>query len=419
MEQLNIIQDSNFKEYTEKEYNKLKEENMNNVFAIPCKRVITLYNKLLPYAKKADKLNIPYSITELGTVNILDEECLIISIEFKIQLKEWQFVASIDHLDGGNIVKSAVKGLELPEKYRTAKNTTCDHCKTVRYRKQTCIVYNTNTKEFKQVGKDCLKVYTGLDLSNIALFLDIWSCCGSDLSESSYDDFLGFFGNSEKYVYVNSVICLAYDIVKTFGYVKKGNDNSTIRRYYDFESYLDGSLRKYCPYEYKKLKAIVEEKDLKFFSKESYEKADEIIKYVLSQKVTNDYMNNMHVLLSSETASRKYLGFLVSAVAVYNNGQEKEKQYKEEHKQEAVSKHVGTVGNRITIDVKEAVCLTSWENDFGVTFIYKFVDNNNNIYTWKTSKVLNDDIKGLTGTIKAHNDYKGIKQTELTRCKIA
>ena len=49
----------------------------------------------------------------------------------------------------------------------------------------------------------------------------------------------------------------------------------------------------------------------------------------------------------------------------------------------------------------------------------KFIDVNDNIYTWKTTKVFKDGVTSLTGTVKTHNDYKGIKQTELTRCKVA
>ena len=43
----------------------------------------------------------------------------------------------------------------------------------------------------------------------------------------------------------------------------------------------------------------------------------------------------------------------------------------------------------------------------------------NNVYTWKTTTSIEDrKILNITATVKKHNVYNGIKQTELTRCKI-
>lgn len=55
-------------------------------------------------------------------------------------------------------------------------------------------------------------------------------------------------------------------------------------------------------------------------------------------------------------------------------------------------------------------------------YIHTFKDNENHVFVWKTSKEL-ELVEGskivLTGTVKEHNEYKGINQTVLTRCKIA
>ena len=49
------------------------------------------------------------------------------------------------------------------------------------------------------------------------------------------------------------------------------------------------------------------------------------------------------------------------------------------------------------------------------------VDKDGNIYTWKTSGGIYcngyaDEVE-LKATVKAHNEFRGAKQTELTRCK--
>lgn len=39
------------------------------------------------------------------------------------------------------------------------------------------------------------------------------------------------------------------------------------------------------------------------------------------------------------------------------------------------------------------------------------------MYTWKTSGGLADDAIEIVGTVKSHNEYKDVKQTELTRVR--
>ena len=54
----------------------------------------------------------------------------------------------------------------------------------------------------------------------------------------------------------------------------------------------------------------------------------------------------------------------------------------------------------------------------GVYYKYRFVFNNN-IIIWGTSRCLNcDSLFTIKGTVKSHDTYKGIKQTEITRCKV-
>lgn len=41
-----------------------------------------------------------------------------------------------------------------------------------------------------------------------------------------------------------------------------------------------------------------------------------------------------------------------------------------------------------------------------------------NVFTWKTSTWVEDGVQTIKGTVKAHNEFRGTKQTELTRCKV-
>ena len=74
-------------------------------------------------------------------------------------------------------------------------------------------------------------------------------------------------------------------------------------------------------------------------------------------------------------------------------------------------------------------------NDSGIRHIYKFLDHDDNVFTWFTSKVIgmdmvNDkgqelwkfinegDIISISGTVKDVTNYKGEDQIVITRCNV-
>lgn len=61
------------------------------------------------------------------------------------------------------------------------------------------------------------------------------------------------------------------------------------------------------------------------------------------------------------------------------------------------------------------------ETRFGWTTLVKFEDANKNILQWWTSVEIKAEVGDqvlLTGSVKAHDEYKGVKSTTVTRCKI-
>ena len=88
--------------------------------------------------------------------------------------------------------------------------------------------------------------------------------------------------------------------------------------------------------------------------------------------------------------------------------------------------YYGEVGDKINLEVTY-VRYACWENNYsyygGTTFLYTF-EMGGHTFIWKTSKYITDEIEEgdtitITGTIKEHSEYNGIKQTVLTRCKVA
>lgn len=101
-----------------------------------------------------------------------------------------------------------------------------------------------------------------------------------------------------------------------------------------------------------------------------------------------------------------------------------------------MSEYIGMVGTKITAEVTLTNSYSYTDTRFsyyGTTkYIYTMQDADGNVYVWKTTCDLSfydeksevgfdwirkGDTLRITGKVKAHEEYNGTKQTELTRCK--
>lgn len=98
------------------------------------------------------------------------------------------------------------------------------------------------------------------------------------------------------------------------------------------------------------------------------------------------------------------------------------KEYEDSHRQVSKSEWVGEVGEKYnnTVMLKNVYTfISSFTED--LMGIYKFEDRSGNVIVWKTS--IRDELEEnklyiISGRIKDHSEFKGEKQTVLTRCKI-
>jgi hypothetical protein len=85
----------------------------------------------------------------------------------------------------------------------------------------------------------------------------------------------------------------------------------------------------------------------------------------------------------------------------------------------AASQWVGEVKERFEFEA-EVMGVFGTEGFYGHTDIVKFKDADGNHFTWFASDYTNldrGDRIAIKGTVKKHDEYKGVKQTVLTRCK--
>jgi hypothetical protein len=127
----------------------------------------------------------------------------------------------------------------------------------------------------------------------------------------------------------------------------------------------------------------------------------------------NDYLSNVHVACKQGYVDTKTKGIVASAVSAYRRDTA-------EVTESATSAHVGKVGDRLILNVV-VTRVTESNGYYGITTIVSMRDDTGNEFVWfasgeKTYKV-GDKLQGK-GAVKAHGEFRGIKQTTLTRCKL-
>lgn len=392
-----------------------------------------LRKKVQKVEKKCKKYDCQFSFEEVGEVlkefeNPDDPKhpfvyrFIEVEVEGTAKKADWEFVASIEHTSEGNIYHKLLTDVEIPVRYRESK-PFCEHCQTDRPRKKTYIVRNVVTNEFKQLASTCVKDYTrGLSAEMFAFYASIKS-----LFEEESRAFGGGFIGQKMFYDVNDLLLYVSEAINHFGYTKKydeyGERNpyatlTVVELLYEYDHYRS-SLNKY---ELEKIHNIQDRMKGEFIpdSETNRERVKEALDWLNSQNEPNDYIHNLQVVTRHTYIDWKNIGlvcsFLPVAYKAINNIKEREKRVNEESK----SEYVGTVGERtnfVLTYVREA----HFNTDFGVTYVYTFKDENGNVIVWKTGNVFdfkeNEEVT-LKGTIKEHSEYRNIKQTVLTRCKV-
>lgn len=336
---------------------------------------------------------------------------VIIEAEGVAVVSGWRFIASVEHTSKGNIINRACD-IEVPERYYTGQ-PMCEHCNSRRGRKDTYIVMNEETGEFKQVGKSCLKDFTnGMSATVVAQYI------------AAFDDLIK--GEEpcegcriERYIETEEWLRYVAETIRHFGYVKYNDDGemSTRSRASDYYDFNHGES--FSPKRTAQIRRELYESGFNADSDEAKAETAAALAWLAEQTESNNYMHNLKTVCALDYIGGKHLGITASLFPTYNRELAREDERRRQEKAAQASEWVGSIGSRIEFKVTEITCITGWETQWGYTKLYKITDEAGNIFTWKTSSWVEDGIKTIKGTVKAHNDYKGTKQTELTRCKCA
>lgn len=380
---------------------------MNERLVIPEPNLENFAKGIKKLNKVADKLGCSHvTYEEVGEefhkVKYEDEEVLMRFVEVQVtgespSLNGYKLVAILERNRNLNMVKHVDREIPLPKGVE-GLDTTCDHCCSKRFRKHIYLLWDTNKEEYIQVGKTCAKDFIQGHASPEYL--------------AHYHSFLRELEEATEYVgggyvvrYVESIDVLAFSIYLTEeeGYRDTFSNLST------------------------KVKTLRSIYNGDFVTKEDveaagcYEKAKELIEWINVQDTSLDYFRNMQTLLKDKVSKESNSGILASAYHSYQKNLEYKKRDELKRKrEEKPSEYVGSVGERkvYRLFYEREV---SFATQFGRSYIYFFQDEQANVYVWKTGKRLwfkKGEEVCLTGTLKEHSEYDGIKQNVLTRCKL-
>lgn len=375
-----------------------------------------LTKKMNRIANKCKKYGCDFHFAEVGEEfdEITDEDgytrtvrYILVEAEGVAQMNGWTFVATVEHTEKGNIIRKAIE-VEVPERYYMT-DPICEHCKSNRRRKDTYIVMNEDG-EFKQVGKTCLKDFTnGMDAGWVASYTALFD----ELITAEAPMGCGW---GEKYYEVEEYLRYAFETVHHFGYEKAdGERECTKTRTADYY------IAEHGGHAFSEVQdaVIAEMRRIGFDAnrEEITEEVEKALEWLAEQPEDSNYIHNLKTICDNKWFTPKNAGILVSLTVTYHKAVERVEKERKEAEAKAETKWVGEVGDRIEINVESFAVVTGWETQWGYTRIYKIIDTDGNIFTWKTSAWIEEYTTKIKGTIKEHKEYRGEKQTELTRCK--
>lgn len=147
----------------------------------------------------------------------------------------------------------------------------------------------------------------------------------------------------------------------------------------------------------------------------------EFLNWVSNREATSDYEKTAKAACTDRICKLRDFGYILSYIDMYFKTLKREEEEKLKAIQREHSQYAGEVGDKIIFDVTDAKVLYtidpySYYGDY--SYAWRLVDKEGNVIIWKTS---NSDIEVgdvIAATIKSLGQYKGEKQTVVTRGKI-
>lgn len=349
-----------------------------------------------------------YSEDFMSAIDYID-----VTIDYDIvKISGYSLLAQIEHgYDSGNIVNTFSDDIKTEENwYHTDAN--CEHCNINRYRRYTYII-KKDDGSIKQVGKTCLKDYTGYDIIPMLNMLEMVE----NIEEYMENISLNNGGGTQRDIFNTKMLLnITKMVCDRYGYLSKSNAeyNQIPTSYRVLDIISNGkNMSDTQKYIYRTCSDMRSENKL-------YEEVENAIAWINSENSDNSYINNLKILVNEDYIDIKHIGYISSLLKAYENHMEKIRKAEEKIK-DISNEYIGDIGSKMELYVK-FIKSSSFDTIYGRSNIYIFQDNIGNELKWFTSTSFNipdEEYFNIKFTVKNHDEYNGRKQTTITRVKLA
>lgn len=326
----------------------------------------------------------------------------------------WRLVA-VKTILGDEGVVATLPGEVIPDELRAVfynGGAFCAHCGTQRKRNEVFIVRNDGTNTFVQVGRQCLREYTGIDPELPLSAAAFYKATGEANVGSRYEEDL-----------LPYLAWVALVVRQDGRYWSKAAADDASSASYERE----GSYR--CVTQHSTVDSVGhrqwahdQDKNEPAPTDEDRALAEAVVAYVGTLDAQmSQYAANLQAVYRAGILIWKHRGLVASAFAGYLREQERMADAARVRAQVRPSRYLGAQGDKVLRLPCRIVHVGSTDGVYGTTHIYRFVTPEGDKVTWFSSNDLDLEVGKdvlLSGTIKKLEEYRSEQQTVLTRCKI-
>jgi len=393
--------------------NKGKEMTMK--YTIPEFKISKILRKLDALNEKVSKCNsikLEYTVSDVydhtyvmddGKGYILPVVDIDLTNPF-VFMNGWSFLAVIEHFKDGNVILQKIYDVDIPDHFRTS-GSHCDHCETNRFRKNTYLIYNKEQDKIYQVGSTCINTYLGFDASLLVQHAAFITSLNEGMSDKDIER-IKYRGLLTADLLQFLKIC--YGIINTIGYVsgKMLRDNPFK---YTTTTGCIAFNQNYSEWINNSGMALIKSDKAKSVVESAIEWANNL------DTTKSTYAHNVQVIIKSGYVTYKTANIMASLIPSYM----KFVSTQDDTDLKKVSNFVGQKGQRIDV-IMVLKNIVTFNSPYGISKMHSFTTEEGNIIIWFTNTVdLKEGVmyKGKV-TVSKHNEFKGIKQTIVNRCKL-
>lgn len=395
-------------------------------FVIPEANIERLRKKVKLIRSKCQKYGCDFKYEEVGDEyrTVRDNTgCKFFAHVFIVEttgtavIHGWKLAAALEHTEKGNFTE-LTDDVDIPALYYNSP-PICEHCHSNRHRKETFIVRNVNTGEYKQIGKSCLRDFTGgMSAEGSAAYASLLNEIRQLTHTQEGTSILQYFEAKEYLRFVAETI-------RCFGFISsraasEDSERSTSMRAAEYMKLQHGGFQGPGQEPYRKmLQAELDKVPFNASNPNTAALVDRAIAWGLGLDEVDSYTHNLVTVCKMNYITARHMDVLASLLPSYSRTmrrQEYAQRRMDAYREAQSSVWVGEIDAKITVTVQSIKCVASWGSRFGTMHMYRIVDTNGNIFIWKTTTVLGDNVKTISGIVRDHNEFNGAKQTELTRC---